>query len=112
MTKMTKKKHFLDWPLLVWNYWFNKDTPTEIERRDKVSLKGKKLLPFAVIEINEAPVINLREVTGERNIIYFCNIQSLRFQDVVEEWGKHYSLIFPQNEEWDTFYAIWKDYLH
>jgi len=77
----------------------------------KVNLKGTKLLPFALIDISQAPKIVLREATGDHAEICFCNIQKLRFQEVVQEWGKSYSLVFPKDTEWTNFYAVWKNFL-
>lgn len=102
-------KQFFAWLVAL----FNSASPVEPPPTEpKVNLKGTRLLPFAVIDISQAPRITLREATGDHVELYFCNIQELRFQDIVQKWGTEYSLMFPKDAEWTNFYAIWKEYLH
>jgi hypothetical protein len=81
------------------------------EGKIEISTK-QKILTAVILDVTTAPIVSIKESLGNNNVVEAINIKEISFKDTAERWGRQYSIIYPCQEDWVTFWTMWKSFLN
>lgn len=58
--------------------------------------------PTAILIVRSAPEVSLQSNKGI--VLRTVNIEEVSFSSVLQEWADNYSLVYPSEDEWQSFW--------